>query len=113
MASASFPPQADAAARHKAGRIRLPPAKSEYRMASWMVAGLVVAGGRNRSKARFTVSLRVARNWSRSKVLARNRWEPLVVADMGRCCRKRSFPTQAIFLFLCVAGRAKQDNERG
>ena len=36
-AAASFPPQASAAARHKAGRIRFPPAKIEYRIASWMV----------------------------------------------------------------------------
>jgi len=43
--STSLPPQAAVAARHKAGRIRLPPAKSEYLIARWMVAGFVVADG--------------------------------------------------------------------
>src|SRR2546423_528276 len=103
MASASLPPHAAAAARHKAGRIRLPPAKSEYRMALWMVAGLVVPGGRNLSKARLTISVRTARNRSRSKAVADNALERLasVVADMGRCCRKSCFPTQEISRFLC------------
>jgi len=42
-----YPAQAAVAARHKAGRIRLPPAKSEYLIARWMVAGFVVRTGVN------------------------------------------------------------------
>ena len=39
-------------------------------MALWMVAGLVVSDGKNRSSARLTVLVRVARNVFRSKALA-------------------------------------------
>src|SRR5882762_5730530 len=50
-------------------------------MARWIVAGRVVAEGRKRSKARFTVAVRVARNLSSS--------------NMGCCFRQLAFWVQA------------------
>ncbi len=67
MAAACDPPQASAAASTSAGRMRLPPAKSEYRMALWIVAGLAVALGRNRSRALSTSRVCVVIQEARSK----------------------------------------------
>src|SRR4051794_34962000 len=91
MAWASFPPQAADAARHKAGRMRLPPAKSEYRIARWIVAGFASAEGKKRSKARLTASVRVARNVCSEK-------------DMRLGCREWQNRVQAefsTFILLC------------
>ena len=55
MASSHLPPQASAAASTSAGRMRLPPANIEYRMALCSVAGRVDGRGRRRPSAASTV----------------------------------------------------------
>src|SRR2546423_7776988 len=66
MAWSSLPLQAAAAARQRAGRMRLPPAKTEYRIARWIVGGFVSSAGNNSSKARLTAAVRLERKASRS-----------------------------------------------
>jgi hypothetical protein len=61
IADSSVPPHASAAARQSAGRIRLPPANNEYRIALWIVAGRVDSFGKYRSSARFTASVRISK----------------------------------------------------
>ena len=100
MAPAALPPQAAAAARHSAGRIRLPPAKSEYRIALWIVAGLADPAGRNRSSASLTADVPADRKvWTSKSGFAR-RLELLVDTDMRSCFRKWRFPAQADSAFL-------------
>src|ERR1700757_3313295 len=60
-----FPRQASAAARHRIGRNRLPPAKRLYRIALWSVAGFVLALGKYRSSARSISFWRVLRYFLR------------------------------------------------
>src|ERR1035438_121749 len=84
----SSPPQAAAAARHNAGRMRFPPANSGGRWGRWIVAGLAVAAGRKPSKARLTVAARVARKSGRENGLRERELGLLTVMDMGGCCRE-------------------------
>src|SRR5215218_9457956 len=65
-AASVFPPHASAAATVRAGRIRLPPANNEYRIARWIVVGFIDSFGRNLSSARFTAAVRVSRYFTRS-----------------------------------------------
>src|SRR5262245_32263728 len=60
-AGSHSPPAASAAARHRIGRRRLPPAKSECRTARWIVAGQASTGGTSRSSASSTAARRAAR----------------------------------------------------
>src|ERR1700722_20227240 len=95
IAAASFPPHASAAARHNAGRTRLPPANSEYRIALWIVAGLVLSFGRNLSSAAFTALVLRSRYAARSK---RPRAVPafFLTSDMRGFCRETFARKQAI-----------------
>ena len=58
-ASDSFPASASQAARHKMGRIRFPPARVVYRIASWISEGGVSEGGRNFCNALLTFPFRL------------------------------------------------------
>src|SRR5262249_33934472 len=103
MAFTRFPPQASAAARHKAGRIRLPPAKSEYRIARWIVPGLAVTGGRKRSSALLTARVDEFRKPCRSNGCLRSAPDILVVAAMRPCFRESRIHAQADSEFLyCI-----------
>src|SRR5512135_2138625 len=65
-------------------------------MARWMVAGLDVAAGRNRSRARSTATVRTARNRCRSK---------------GRCGRKSQL-FRVMDMRGVVVGKAKLGRKR-
>src|SRR5205814_1887799 len=54
-------PRTSAAARHRIGRNRLPPAKTEWRMARCRFEGHAVSAGRSRSSVRSTSSRPSAR----------------------------------------------------
>src|ERR1035438_19121 len=77
-------------------------------MARWMVAGLAVAAGRNRSKAQLTAVVRVARKSCREKGLGKGEARRLMVTDMRGCCRESRTRVQAhlecLEYLYCVRG---------
>src|ERR1017187_7377571 len=79
-------------------------------MARWIVAGLVVADGRNRSRARLTAVVRVARKSGRENGLGGHASKCLMAADMRGCCRESGIPAQAHSEYseylCCVRGRS-------
>src|ERR1035437_4548735 len=76
-------------------------------MARWMVAGLVVAAGRNPSRARLTAVVRVARKSRRENGRCGRESNLLMATDMWGCCRERGFWAQAHSEdFYCVRGRS-------
>src|SRR4051794_1255987 len=109
-ASCSLPPQASAAARQTAGRIRLPPAKSEYRIALWMVAGRVFSLGKYESSARLTASVRLSRYDFRSNAIGFRAPARVAVRDMrgvlGELWRLCKAPESASKRLERVGGKA-------
>src|SRR5438093_492200 len=69
-------------------------------MARWMVAGAALAGGRKRSRARFTAAMRVARNFRRSNSWCERASRFWVQADIGHGFRERRFEAQ-VHSLLC------------
>ncbi len=60
----------------------MPRANSEYRIALWMVAGRVAAGGKNPSRALLTEAVACAKKVCRSKLPAERGIDAVRLADM-------------------------------
>src|SRR5580700_278121 len=97
MADASLPPTVSHAARQRTGRMRLPPAKMEYRMALWIVGGAVVSGGNSLSSAASTRAHMRSRYWFRLKTAGDFNCAPRLptYGTYEGCYFKRKFASDA------------------